>query len=96
MISPMVKNITVFEPIAKENSINALSKLSNVRFQKTRIPKIDNNYDFMIIATEYPEFLKIPYKNFKKLKDKVVFDGRNILNREKLKKNGIEYIGIGK
>ena len=50
----------------------------------------------MIIATEYPEFIKIPYKNLKKLKDRVVFDGRNILNREKLEKNGIEYIGIGK
>ena len=41
-------------------------------------------------------FLKIPYQNFKKLKDKVIFDGRNILNKEKLHKNGIEYIGIGK
>ncbi len=96
MISPMVKNISIFEPIAKENSINALSELSNVRFQKTSIPKIDNDCDFMIIATEYPEFIKIPYKNLKKLKDRVVFDGRNILNREKLEKNGIEYIGIGK
>ncbi len=74
----------------------ALSKLSNVRFQKTSTPKIDHGCDFMIVATEYPEFLKIPHKNFKKLKDKVVFDGRNILNRQELKKNGIEYIGIGK
>ena len=96
MISPMVKRITIFEPIAKENSINALSKLNNVRFQKTRTPCINKNYDFMIIATEYPMFLKIPYQNFKKLKDKVIFDGRNILNKEKLHKNGIEYIGIGK
>jgi len=96
MISPIVKRITIFEPIAKENSINALSKLNNVRFQKTRTPSINKNYDFMILATEYPMFLKIPYQNFKKLKDKVVFDGRNILNKDKLKKNGIEYIGIGK
>ena len=96
MISPIVKRITIFEPIAKENSINALSKLKNVRFQKTRTPSINKNFDFMILATEYPMFLKIPYQNFKKLKDKVVFDGRNILNKDKLKKNGIEYIGIGK
>ena len=96
MISPIVKRITVFEPIARENSINALSNLNNVRFQKDRVPHIDDNYNFIIIATEYPEFLKIPLKNFKKLRDKVIFDGRNILNKEKLKNNGIEYIGIGK
>ena len=82
MISPIVKRITVFEPIARENSINALSNLNNVRFQKDRVPHIDDNYNFIIIATEYPEFLKIPLKNFKKLRDKVIFDGRNILNKE--------------
>ena len=75
---------------------SSINKLKNVRFQKTRTPSINKNYDFMILATEYPMFLKIPYQNFKKLKDKVVFDGRNILNKDKLKKNGIEYIGIGK
>ncbi len=51
----------------------------------------------MVLATEWSEF-RIP--NFKILsrimKDKVIFDGRNIYDPEEVKENGFAYYGIGR
>lgn len=53
--------------------------------------------DALILATEWSEF-RIP--NFKLLtrimKDKVIFDGRNIYDPEEVKENGFAYYGIGR
>lgn len=52
--------------------------------------------DALLLVTEWPEF-RIP--NFdvvgKLMKNKVVFDGRNIYDREELKEAGYSYYGIG-
>lgn len=51
----------------------------------------------LILATEWSEF-RVP--NFKLLsrimKDKVIFDGRNIYDSDEVKENGFEYYGIGR
>jgi len=53
--------------------------------------------DALILATEWSEF-RVP--NFKLLnrimKDKVIFDGRNIYDPEEIKENGFAYYGIGR
>ena len=95
-ISPLVKKVSVFEPVARKNSIKELSNLINVSFQNTKEPRISNEYDFLIISTEYPEFANISVNKLLNLKDKLIFDGRNILNKNKLLSAGIEYYGIGK
>lgn len=95
-ISSMVKEIYIFEPIARKNSADELSSLENIKFQTSKKPKISKFHDFLIVATEYPEFKELPINDFLNLRDKLVFDGRNILNMNKLSKAGIEYIGIGK
>ena len=86
----------MFEPVARKNSIKELSNLINVSFQNTKEPRISNEYDFLIISTEYPEFANISVNKLLNLKDKLIFDGRNILNKNKLLSAGIEYYGIGK
>lgn len=40
--------------------------------------------------------MKIREKINKLVKDKVVFDGRNILDMDKIKKLGFEYYGVGR
>ena len=85
----------MFEPVARKNSIKELSNLINVSFQNTKEPRISNEYDFLIISTEYPEFANISVNKLLNLKDKLIFDGRNILNKNKLHSD-IEYYGIGK
>lgn len=53
--------------------------------------------DAMIVVTEWQEF-KVPKFTFieKALKEKVIFDGRNIYNPEQMKEFGYTYYGIGR
>lgn len=50
----------------------------------------------ILIAVNHREFLKIPVKKFKKLKIKVIVDGMNCLDKEKIFAQGIIYKGIGR
>lgn len=54
------------------------------------------NSDCVVIVTNHQEFKKIPVEKFKKYLIKVVIDGRNILNKDKIIKSGIIYKGIGR
>lgn len=51
----------------------------------------------LIVATEWPEFANA---NFAKVKEKMIapllFDGRNLLDPEKMRSQGFEYHGIGR
>lgn len=53
--------------------------------------------DAMIIVTEWPEF-KVPKFTFieKALREKVIFDGRNIYSPEQMQEFGYIYYGIGR
>jgi UDPglucose 6-dehydrogenase len=62
----------------------------------------DDQYDALIDAdclamlTEWPEFRFPNFRIVKKLMNNpVIFDGRNIYDREEMKKNGIDYFCIG-
>jgi len=50
----------------------------------------------LVIATAHKEFLEISYEELKKNGIKVVVDGRNCLDKEKIKSLGIVYKGIGR
>ena len=52
--------------------------------------------DALLLVTEWPEF-RVPNFNVigKILKNKVVFDGRNIYDRQELRELGFDYYGIG-
>ncbi len=53
--------------------------------------------DFLVIATEWPEFRNPDFNKIQSLlKDKVIFDGRNLFELEILKKHGFTYYSIGR
>lgn len=53
--------------------------------------------DALVILTEWAEFLEIDFSRIKKLlRQPLVFDGRNLYDRDKLKKLGFEYFGVGR
>jgi UDPglucose 6-dehydrogenase len=55
------------------------------------------NADALIIATEWKQFRNPDYARMRQLlKHAVVFDGRNILNQDELKKHQIDYVSVGK
>ena len=96
---PMIKylnkknsNIRYFDPSG--NSRIALENKDNVLFLTNKYEDIDN-YDALIICTEWKEFWSWFMKNSRKLTQSIIFDGRNILKKEKVIKNGLTYFGIG-
>ncbi len=55
------------------------------------------NADVLIVCTEWKHFWSPEIKELKEaLKDKVIFDGRNIYAPEKMEQEGISYYGIGR
>ncbi len=53
--------------------------------------------DFLVIATEWPEFRTPDFNKIQGLlKDKVIFDGRNLFELETVKKHGFTYYSIGR
>jgi UDPglucose 6-dehydrogenase len=85
------------DPVANEN----FKMLYGKKFSKVKI--YENNYDALknssalVLVTEWNEYRRIDTDKMKKLmKEKVIFDGRNIYNPKFIKQNGFKYYGIGK
>ena len=69
-----------------------VSKGSNVK----DIDALLNKSDYLILATDHAEFRNIDLNLLKKNRILVVIDGRNCLDKEKIKSMGILYHGIGR
>lgn len=95
MLAPLVKRIYAYEPIAVDNAANELKDCQNISYVDSSLSAIKDSH-FLVIATEYAEFWNVSPNNFLQLKDKVIFDGRNILNKEKLADLEIKYFGVGR
>ena len=94
IISKKYKKIYLYDLLAKQNAIKELASFKNIVY-------VDNKYEFLsecnalVIATESKEFKNPNYKLLKKLIFPIIFDGRNILNKSAVEKNGFRYHGIG-
>lgn len=54
------------------------------------------NAEAIVIMTDWPEFRKLDYARIAgKMKGKVILDAKNMLDKEKIKKAGLLYMGIG-
>lgn len=85
--------VRAHDPVANENVRKELGD---------RITLCDHHYDALehadtlAILTEWNEFRTPDFDYIKhKLKDSVIFDGRNLYDPEKLRKRGMQYFGIG-
>jgi UDPglucose 6-dehydrogenase len=52
--------------------------------------------DAIFLLVEWPEIIQFPYEEHKENKKQTIFDCRNQLDLEKIKKAGYQYIGIGR
>lgn len=86
-------NIKAFDPEAMEN---AAGILKNVIYCKNP-RETAKDADAILILTEWNEFKQLDLGELKKLmKDKYIFDGRNIYDPIKVKNLGFIYKGIGR
>ena len=95
LLAPMVKHIHAYEPIAIKNAMTELVEIKNISYVESSLDAIKNSH-FLVIATEYSQFWNMSPEHFMQLKDKCIFDGRNILDKDKIESMGIQYFGVGR
>ncbi len=88
--------IKAYDPKAMEEAKNFwLKDIENIEYCDNKYDTL-NSADAMILLTEWREFRSPDfYEIQKRLKNPVIFDGRNQYNKEKLKEMGFEYHQIG-
>ena len=86
-------NINCFDPKAM---INAMKDYKEFNYFQNEFDAC-NNSEAIIIGTEWEEFKDLNFVKIGKIvKDRKIFDLRNICNRNELEKNGYIYYGTGK
>ena len=86
--------ISVYDPEAM-NNVRALYT-GKIRFAEHQYDTLENA-DALVIATEWSEFRTPDFDNIiKLLKDKVIFDGRNLFDLNKMQELGFHYESVGR
>ncbi len=66
-----------------------------VEYQQTAIDAV-NGADAIILATEWPEIVQLNWEQARKLvANPYLFDGRNVLHSDEMKRLGFYYVGVG-
>ena len=96
--------IDIFDPKVKQSQIYFDLSNINLDYDKSMVNFIEepflniSEYNIIAILTEWDEFKdfdwKTVYNNIKK--PAYIFDGRNILKSEIIKKIGFNYLGLGR
>lgn len=86
--------ITAFDPEATENVNKLLG--DKIQYAKNQYEALENA-DALLIATEWPVFRNPDFEQVEqKLKHKVIFDGRNLYDLDKMIDLGFYYNSIGR
>ena len=88
---------------ARENTIERYRLNTSGAYYGYNLYVLDDLYetvkdvDGVIITTEYPQLREEDWSKIGDLvREKVVFDGRNILDKERIKELGFKYFGVGR
>jgi UDPglucose 6-dehydrogenase len=86
--------VRVFDPIAKESAKKMLN--GDVVYEDDLMKSI-KGVDCLVIVTEWPEFREVDLNEVKLLMGKPnIVDGRNIFATNEMKRQGFEYISVGR
>jgi UDPglucose 6-dehydrogenase len=84
------------DPVATPAMMQILPETDMLRYFRRNLRALEGA-DALIVATEWNEFRNPDFKLVASLlNDKIVFDGRNIFDPERLKEFGLTYYGIGR
>jgi len=87
-------SVSCYDPEAMANVKQILG--DKVQFCETSYEAL-KGADFLIIATEWPEFRTPDFEKIASfLTEKVIFDGRNLFDLEVVRKHGFTYYSIGR
>ena len=86
--------VRAFDPEAMPNVQRLLG--DSIVFADSMYHALEGS-DFLIVATEWPEFRTPDFGKIETLlSEKVIFDGRNVFDLETMEKKGFEYYSIGR
>lgn len=86
--------VSAYDPRAMANAKQVLGQ--KIIYAKSAYDAL-KQADALIIATEWPQFAKLDFKKVRKLlKQPLIFDGRNLLDKNQMKKIGFEYYSVGR
>jgi UDPglucose 6-dehydrogenase len=95
-------SVAVYDPVAMAEAKRVLAldlsaeQLAKVRFAANPMDALEQA-DALVIVTEWKAFRSPDFEQVKaRLKNPIVFDGRNLFEPELMAENGIEYHGIGR
>ena len=96
--------IDIYDPKVNKDQVEFDISYLNENYDKNLIKFIENpvsnisNYNLIAIMTEWDEFKEYDWQHiYSKIKKPAfIFDGRNILEVEKIKKLGFNYISLGR
>lgn len=87
--------IKAYDPAAMQEAQRIFDNTSGLRFARTPYEALDQA-DALTIVTEWKEFRSPDFSEIaRKLKHKVIFDGRNMYDPENIKLNKIIYQAMG-
>lgn len=87
-------NIRAYDPVAMENAKTVLP--AGVTYAKDAYAAVEGA-DAVVVVTEWNEFRQLDLvKLAKGLKERVIFDGRNVYEPSKVKSLGFMYYGVGR
>lgn len=96
LIKKLVKKkamVYLYDPKALGNAKNYFLKQPLVKYLSHQYQHIEK-CDAVVIGTEWRDFLTPKIRELLKLKQRILFDGRNCIAHEKLTNSGIQYIRI--
>jgi len=84
------------DPIAIENARKAFPQSDKVIFEED-VYKALEDVDCVLITTEWPQWSKLDFERVARIvRQKLIFDGRNCLDKELLEGLGFIYRGVGR
>ena len=94
ILSKQFKLIKLYDPVASKNAKEELQDLPNLKFYDEKYEALTDS-DALVICTEWKEFWDPDISKLEKMSQPIIFDGRNILNKNNFVDSEVEYYGIG-
>ena len=88
--------VTAHDPVAMKETQHIYGDRTDMHYAETPLKALENA-DALIIVTEWKAFKSPDFEMVKsKLKNPIIFDGRNLFEPKDIKALGFEYFGIGR
>lgn len=88
--------VTAYDPVAMKETQKIYGQRADLQYAETPLDTLQDA-DALIIVTEWKTFKSPDFDAFKsRLKQHIIFDGRNLFDPMEIRSHGLEYHGIGR